>query len=365
MSLVAHDPSGVPVTGPALRPGARRPGVGLAWALLSATAFGLSGALARGALENGWSPGALVLVRVGVAALVLLPFGVLAARRPAARAARHGVRRRALAGRVAAYGVVAVAVTQFCYFSAVARMPVGPALLIEFTAPAAVVLWLWLRHGEAPTRLTLVGATVAAAGLVLVLDVVGGLGVSPTGVLWALGAMAGCATYFVMSADDRCPLPPLTLAAGGLVTGTAALAVLGGVGLLPLAGTRDPVTFAGLGAAGTAVPWWVPLALLAVVTAAVAYASGIAAARHLGSRLASFVALLELLAGITFAWLLLAELPGPLQLAGGALVLAGVVTVKLGEPAGDYRGDAEDHHDQPPHEPAPAGAPQPVDARLG
>jgi hypothetical protein len=52
--------------------------------------------------------------------------------------------------------------------------------------------------------------------------------------------------------------------------------------------------------------------------------------------------------GVVFAWILLDELPGPVQLAGGGLVLAGVVAVKLGEqgglgPAG-YRGGRGDDH---------------------
>ena len=68
-----------------------------------------------------------------------------------------------------------------------------------------------------------------------------------------------------------------------------------------------------------------------MVTAAVAYVTGIAAGRRLGSRLASFVALLEVVAAVVFAWLLLDQLPGTLQLAGGAFILAGVVVVKLGE----------------------------------
>ena len=71
--------------------------------------------------------------------------------------------------------------------------------------------------------------------------------------------------------------------------------------------------------------------VLGVVTAAIAYTSGIAAGRRLGSRLASFVALLEVVAGVLFAWLLLDELPRPVQLLGGALILAGVVAVKMGE----------------------------------
>jgi drug/metabolite transporter (DMT)-like permease len=59
--------------------------------------------------------------------------------------------------------------------------------------------------------------------------------------------------------------------------------------------------------------------------------SGIAASRRLGPRLASFVALLEVLSGLVFAWLLLGQLLTWVQFAGGLLVLAGVVTVKAGE----------------------------------
>ena len=50
-------------------------------------------------------------------------------------------------------------------------------------------------------------------------------------------------------------------------------------------------------------------------------------------RLSSFVALLEVLSAVVFAWLLLGELPGAVQLPGGVLVLGGVVLVKLGEPS--------------------------------
>ena len=48
--------------------------------------------------------------------------------------------------------------------------------------------------------------------------------------------------------------------------------------------------------------------------------------------MASFAALLEVLFAVVFAWLLLGQLPRPVQLVGGLFVLAGVVLVKLGEP---------------------------------
>jgi drug/metabolite transporter (DMT)-like permease len=292
---------------------------GLLFAVISATTFGLSGPLARGLLDTGWSPGAVVLVRVAVAALFVTPLGLIALR------GRWSLLRRN-AGLIVFYGSVAVAGAQFCYFSAVSHMQVGPALLIEFTAPAAVVVWLWLRQGQRPGRITLAGAALAAFGLVLVLDLLSGAQLSTVGILWALGAMVGCASFFVISADEGNGLPPLVLAWGGLVMGAVSLAVLGLVGLLPMHAATDPASYA-----GWQVSWWVPLITLGVVTAAISYVAGIAAGRRLGSRLASFVALLEVVSGVGWAWLLLHELPGAVQLFGGLLILAGVVAVKAGE----------------------------------
>jgi drug/metabolite transporter (DMT)-like permease len=294
---------------------------GLMFAVISAASFGLSGALARQLLDAGWSAGAIVLVRVGLGALVVAPFGLVALR------GRWSLLRRN-AGLILFYGALAVAGAQFCYFSAVDHMQVGPALLIEYTAPAAVVLWLWLRHGQRPGSVTLLGAALAAGGLVLVLDLLSGADLSVAGVLWALAAMVGAAAYFVISADEGNGLPPMVLASGGLVLGTVVLAALGLVGVLPMRASTASVAYA-----GRTVDWWLPLVVLGVVTAAVAYTSGIAAGRRLGSRLASFVALLEVVAGVLFAWLLLDELPRAVQLLGGLLILAGVVAVKLGERA--------------------------------
>lgn len=293
--------------------------VGLVFALVSAVSFGLSGALARPPMESGWSAGSVVLIRIAAAAVVVLPFGLVSLR------GQWGLLRRN-AGLVVTYGVLAVAGAQLCYFSAVGYMQVGPALLIEYTAPAAVVVWLWLRHGQRPGGVTLAGAGLAAVGLVLVLDVLSGADLNVAGVLWALAAMVGAATYFVISADESNGLPPMVLAAGGLVVGAVVLGLLGVVGLLPMDAATTPVAYA-----GTTVSTWVPLALLRLVTAALSYTTGIAAGRRLGSRLASFVALSEVVAGVLWAWLLLDELPLPVQLLGGPLILAGVVVVKLGE----------------------------------
>lgn len=294
---------------------------GLGFAVLSASSFGLSGPLARGLMDAGWSSAAAVAARILLAAAVLLPVAVIQLR------GRWSLVQRNL-GLIATYGLVAVAGCQLAYFNAVAHMPVGVALLVEYTAPVAVVGWLWARHGQRPGQLTVFGALLGGAGLVLVLDLVSGADASGIGILWALGAMAGAAVYFVLSSDEHNGLPAAVLATGGLVVGGLALLLAGLVGIVPLEASTRPVSFDGF-----TVPWFVPVLALGVVTAALAYVAGIAATRRLGSRLASFVALSEVLVALGAAWLLLGEVPRSIQVLGGALILAGVVAVKLGEPA--------------------------------
>jgi drug/metabolite transporter (DMT)-like permease len=299
---------------------ARRARAGLAFAVLAAASFGLSGGLAAGLLDTGWSPAALVVCRLGVGALALTGPAVVALR-------GRWYLLRANAGFLLAFGLVAGAGVQFAYFNAIDRLPVAIAILIEYVAPVAVVGWLWARHRQTPTRLTVTGAAVAIAGLLLVLDVFSVGSVDGIGVLWALGGMVGCAFFFVVSSREDNGLPPLVLAAGGLVVGTIALGLAGLFGLVDMtAGTAD-ATYNGV-----AVPWWLPVLALGVVTAGVAYVSGILATRALGARLASFVALLEVLFSVIFAWLLLGQLPTAIQLLGGVLLLGGVIVVRAGEP---------------------------------
>ncbi len=295
--------------------------LGLPLAIGAAFAFGMSGGWARGLIDAGWTPGAAVTARIWVAALVLLIPAILSLR------GRWGVLRRNF-GMMAAYGLLAVAATQLCYFQAVAVMDVGIALLIEYTAPIAVVLWLWLRRGERPSRRSILGAVIAFVGLVLMLDILTGATVNGAGILWALGAMVGAATYFILSAKADTGLPPIALAGGGLLFGAIGLTVAGLVGVLPIAWTTDDITYR-----FGSVPWFVPVLAIGLLATALAYMLGIVSTRMLGSRLASFIALAEVVAALLFGWLLLGQLPDLLQMFGGVLVLAGVVVVKLGEPA--------------------------------
>ena len=89
----------------------------------------------------------------------------------------------------------------------------------------------------------------------------------------------------------------------------------------------------GGGAILLAVPisWIVPVLELSLVSAVIAYVAGIAAARRLGARLASFAGMAEVFFAVLYAWLLLGQTPSALDFTGGAFMLGGVILVRIDE----------------------------------
>lgn len=292
---------------------------GLWVALLSAAAFATSGAFAKSLLEIGWSPGAAVGIRIGGAALVLiLPVAV------ALRGRWGSLRRNAWT--LVIYGATAIALCQFLYFNAVQRMSVGVSLLLEYLAPVLIVGLLWLQSRRVPSKRTIGGSVVAMLGLLLVLDLTGDQKADPIGVLYGLGAAACLVVFFVMSAKADDDLPPLVMAGGGMAVGALTILIFGLVGVMPFEFEFRDVT---LGSWETS--WLVPVVGLVLVSTVFAYVSGIVAARGLGSKVASFVGLTEVMFAVAWAWMILGEMPSPIQLAGGALIVAGVILIRLDE----------------------------------
>ena len=109
---------------------------------------------------------------------------------------------------------------------------------------------------------------------VALLMVLGGAGIG-----WGLGAAVCAAFYFMMSDEvtaDGSGLHSITLAAGGLIVGAAAVALLGLTGVMPLTFTANNVVFAGI-----TTSWVVPVLMLGVVSTAIAYTLGISGVARL------------------------------------------------------------------------------------
>lgn len=292
-------------------------GVGIVAGLVAALAFATSGPVVKPLLAAGWSPGAAIVVRLALGALLL------------AGPALWALRGRWSALRtdwptVVGLGLLGVAGAATMYFFAVERLPVAVALLVEYTGPLLLLLWAWARSGQVPARATLVGAALAMGGLVLVLDVTGAVRLDPLGLLFAGAAAVGNAAYFAFTGRPIA-LPPVSLAGAAMTVGAVTVGLLALIGVLPIEAPDVRVDVL-----GAQVHWIVPLLVVGAVPTAFAYGISAVSVRLLGERLASFLALSEVLLAVALAWVLLGEQPLLVQGIGAVLVVAGVALVRTG-----------------------------------
>jgi drug/metabolite transporter (DMT)-like permease len=285
--------------------------------VLASVCFGTSGPLVKPAMDAGLSPQQVASVRIGLAAALLLAF--VAATRP--RLLR--VRRTDLP-LLAGYGIVGVAAVQLLYFAAVARIPIGVAMLLEFMSPILVALWVrFVRRVILPPRMW-VGTALALLGLALVAEVWQGLRLDALGLLFGVGAALCAAAYFLIGERGVSTIPPLALVTWGMVVGAVATAVLAPPWSLPgdvVAATAD---FGGM-----AVPVWALLITCAVISTAMAYLLSISAMRYLPANVVSVLALVEPIVATALAWLVLGQALTVVQVLGAVVLLAGATVVQL------------------------------------
>lgn len=308
----------------------------LTLAVAAAVASSASGPFGKSLILGGWSTGGVLLSRTGLAALLLLPAAVWLAM-------RRRVDLRQNLGGIGVLGTVGIAGTVVCYYNAVTALPVGVAMIVLYISPVLVLAWLWLRHCERPAARTLAGAAVSIGGLSLVVAAMGmARPPSPDGLAWAFGGALCVATYFIASDRMTGSIPPVVLACAGLMVSTVVIGSLGVVGLLPLRIGREPVQLG---------DWTVspvlPLAMVVCVSTAFVFVAGFTAVRVLGARVTSFVALAEPIAALAFAWVLLGEVPRPLQLVGAALVVVGVLLIRTDRSARVRRSLKADEDTEP------------------
>ncbi|MFC4856297.1 EamA family transporter [Actinophytocola glycyrrhizae] len=285
--------------------------------VLASFCFGTSGPLVKPTMDAGLSPQQVASFRIGLAAVLLLVF--VAATRP--RLLR--VRRSDLPLLVG-YGLVGVAAVQLLYFAAVSRIPIGVAMLLEFTSPVLVALWVrFVRRVVLPARMW-VGTALAMLGLAMVAQVWQGLRLDALGMLFGVAAALCAAAYFLIGERGVHTLPALGLVTWGMVIGAVAIAVIA-----PPWGLPGEIMASGAEFGGLIVPVWTLLVTCAVVSTAMAYLLSISAMRYLPANVVSVIAVCEPIVATTLAWLALGQVLTVAQVIGAAVLLAGATVVQL------------------------------------
>jgi drug/metabolite transporter (DMT)-like permease len=287
----------------------RSPGLGLA--LVSAVAFGGSGVAAKPLIEAGLDPLHVVWIRVTGAALILLPVAL-----------RHRALPRLRPGLVAGFGLLGIAGCQGLYFAAVARIPVGVAILVEFLGPALLLGWIRFVQRRPVSGAALAGVVLAVTGMACVVEVWSGLAFDPLGLLFAFGAACCQVAYFVLAdhgAQDGEAPEPVAVIACGLVVGAVVLTAVARPWEIRWATVAHQAALGSRDVPAVLLVGWIVL-----VSTVLAYLTGVLAVRRLTPQVAGVVACLEAVVGTVLAWVLLGEHLGAAQILGGTLVLCGV-----------------------------------------
>ena len=299
---------------------------------VAACLFGTLGPASRSAYDAGLTPLTFALWRASLGTLGLLAIMGTLTLRGRDRLNWTALNRRTIAALGAA--VSAGIVLNLAIFSAFGQMSIALALLGFYTYPALVAIGAVGMGEERLTRGRAIALALALVGMSVV--VLGGSGAETAatgsgrgfelaGFGLALLAAAMQAVYVLLGRRGFPAVP----------TGEATLVVLGGtaVGFLLLTLATGSVEVA-------LIPFRTPAALPVLLWAGLACASiatllFLLGIRAIGPTRAAIIALIEPVAGAVLAAILLAELLGPVQIAGGVLVLAAAALLQRGGEAAE------------------------------
>lgn len=284
--------------------------------LVAALLWGFNGTVSKILMETKIDPARLSQLRVTLAWLVL--FVVIAI-----------INRKALRFNsmqefklIAMYGVLGVTMTQWLYFVAINLLPVGVALIIEFTSPLMVAVWVKFVWNHHVPRFTWVGLAIAIFGLFLVTQVWQGFTLNPIGLISGFGAAAALSLYFLTGEKilhlDK-PRDSLSLTMWGFFFATVFWAIFKPWWQFPweyLQGNSNVneliapnfILVIWMVILGTVIPFWLALAAM----------------KYISSQQASATGMTEPIFASIIAYVVMSENLTTWQIIGGAITLSGI-----------------------------------------
>jgi drug/metabolite transporter (DMT)-like permease len=288
--------------------------------LLAATGLASLGTFSRLAYAEGMTVFGFTFWRAAVGGtLVLGLIGIMAARGTTIPSIRGQTRRARLGLLTAASTGIVVNLT---YFAAFALIPVAVVLLVNYTYPAMVALVMAVLFGERLGRFRLSALALSTLGIVLVVGpqflVAGGAQLDPVGLILAFASAVGAMIWFIVGRNGFGAILPIQSACVQLLLpGSVYLVAAFVLGLTaelayPLS---HPQTLA----------YVVPAAILGAIMPTIILFWGMP---RLGGTRTAILMLWEPVAGVLLAAIVLGEGLEPVQVLGGALVIAAAALIQ-------------------------------------
>ncbi len=284
----------------------------------AATLWGVSGVVARYLIgSEHYAPAELLFFRTSLASIIIVVW--------TARSSRETGLWRILPGRVERgdilafmlLGTVGLVVNQGCYYLALSHIEVGYVLLFQYLAPIMMMAYGVATKTESITGGKLLSAAMSIIGCALM--VVGSSGGERNnallGTIFAIGSGIGFSFYAIVGQRLQRRYTTPTMMSYAFIGAATMWALINPVWALPWSQYRPSswIFFIYLGAIATALPFALFLRSL----------------RYLEPSRSGLTSMVEPVVAATVAWLWLGESLGPVQIAGGAAVIGGVLLLQF------------------------------------
>lgn len=273
----------------------------------AATLWGVSGVVAKSLFNRAIEPWTLIEIRLTGAFAVLLL--TLVARRHPLRVPRPQLGRTVWLG-------LAMTSAQFTYYLTISLTDVATALFLQYTAPVFVALYAWGVDREPLGALKGTAIALAVAGSYFLVTGGGGIRVSPLGLTSGLLAAGAFGVYTIVGRGRVRDLGS-----------TTSLLYTLGVGALLWSLIVPPWR----AYAGHTAPEWALFAYIIVFATILPFGLFLSGLRWISSSMASLTATLEPVVGSAAAFLILGEVLGPPQIAGGLAIATAVVMIQIAD----------------------------------
>lgn len=282
----------------------------------SAFFFATTGVIAKLIIAGGISPVRLTQIRITGVFIALLIF-LLITNRQALRVTRKELPNLFMMG---LFGIAGV---QAFYFFAVTRMPVSITLVIEFTAPIWIALFIRFFRHHIVKPMMWWGIGTALAGLLLVTEIWSGLKLDGLGVIAAFIDALFLAYYFIRLEATVKIRDGLSLLVYVFGFAALSLAIMQPIWSFPTEIFTTQLSLEEL-SPGNYIIGWQLIAILIIFGSILPYLFITYGVKRIPASQASVIAMLEPVIAGGIAWLVLSEALTPLQIIGGATVLAGI-----------------------------------------
>jgi drug/metabolite transporter (DMT)-like permease len=290
--------------------------MGYFYALLAAVLFGANGSVSKVVIESGFTAIQLTQMRVLGAAVISGVILLILDR----KSFRVPLRQWPV---IVVLGIVGVAMLQATYAFAIALLPVGIALLLEYLAVLIVAVVAFFFFKEKVHQRLWIAIACVIVGLVVVAEIWAST-LNPVGVVWGLAAAVCLATYFLVGEKQLQTISPLALSFWTMTIASLFWAPFSRwwnfttetfATLVPMGPSAESAT----------IPVWVLIVWNMTLGSFAPFLLSLSALKRLTATVAGIIATSEIAFAFLAAWLWLNELLSLTQIFGASVVLVGIV----------------------------------------